>query len=123
MKQTSFPQNTSSCPETPTIPVTFTPSGPRETVWTRFLSRFLGHKYYANIIYARGSGCTKDGASINGELCCFIFSSRKQSRIHRSWLKHNKSFGYVETVTFRSHKSYARWNYEKMRHFNNSEPQ
>lgn len=62
----------------------------------------FGHKYYANVIYTKGT--TKR------ELSSFIFSNSEQAEWHRRDLETNYSFGYVETISFRSRKDYSESN-------------
>ena len=56
--------------------------------------KLLGIKYYANIINARGT--------LHSELCCFIFKTKEEARQHKLSLMANKSYQWVETVSFRS---------------------
>ena len=54
----------------------------------------LGTKYYANIINTRGTKRI--------ELSCFIFDNRQQAQDHARSLDDNRSFMFVETISFRS---------------------
>ncbi len=64
----------------------------------RILDHIFGRKYYANIINTRGtSRC---------EISCFIFRTREEAMEHKLSLDKTRSFMFVETVSFRSHKRY-----------------
>lgn len=56
----------------------------------------LGTKYYANIINTRGT------ADI--ELSCYIFDTRQQADEHARSLQNNRSFMFLETISFRSRR-------------------
>lgn len=62
----------------------------------------FGHKYYANVIHVKGTAIR--------ELSCFIFSTKEQAEEHRQGLSSNHSFGFVETVSFRSREDYSESN-------------
>lgn len=62
----------------------------------------LGQQYWANIINTRGTD--------RCEIACFIFTTRDDADKHRRDLEHNASFMWVETVSFRSRKQYAKVN-------------
>ena len=62
----------------------------------------FGHKYYANIIHTKGTSIR--------ELSCFIFSTKQQAEEHRLTLETTRSYGYVETVSFRSREDYSESN-------------
>lgn len=65
----------------------------------RLITEFiLGRKYWANVTYTRGV----DEAGLSYH----IFSSRQQAREHARSLSTNRSYGFVETVSFRSRKQY-----------------
>lgn len=66
--------------------------------WTAIVEYLLGRKYYANIVNMRGTE--------RCELCCFIFPTREEAEAHRRSLDLNRSFGFVETVSFRSRYAY-----------------
>lgn len=68
------------------------------TILKEIIATLLGRKYYANIIYTRGtSKC---------EISSFIFRSKQEALAHRNALENNLSFKYVETVSFRSRIDY-----------------
>lgn len=70
----------------------------QETVLQSIIAHIFGHKYYVNIINTRGtSKC---------EASSFIHRSRQEAERHRLEIESTRSFLYVETVTFRSHKDY-----------------
>ncbi len=62
------------------------------------LNHIFGRKYYANIINTRGTD--------RCEICCFIFHNRQEAEDHRRSLNDNRSFMYIETISFRSRKEY-----------------
>lgn len=64
----------------------------------RILDLLFGQKYYANIINTRGT--------FKYEISCFIFRTREQAEQHRLSLADNRSFMYIETVSFRSRHEY-----------------
>lgn len=67
-------------------------------VFTEILALLLGRKYYANIINTKGtSKC---------EVSSFIFRNKKEAMEHRKRLDSTVSYGYVETISFRSRKRY-----------------
>lgn len=59
----------------------------------------LGYKYYANIVNRKGTA--------DLELCCYIFTNKADAMKHKQDLNFNRSFNYVETVSFRSRTVYA----------------
>lgn len=71
---------------------------PKETVLTHLIALVVGHKYYANIVNTRGTGIT--------EISSFIFDSLDEANKHRSQIEETRSYLFVETVSFRSFKSY-----------------
>ena len=71
---------------------------PKETVLQRIISHVLGHKYYANIINTRGTEKI--------EMCSFIFRSKEAAYKHRIDIESTRSFMYIETISFRSHRNY-----------------
>lgn len=60
----------------------------------------LGRKYYANIIHTRGT--------TNHEISSYIFLSKADAAAHSDALQDNRSYRYVETVSFRSRRDYTR---------------
>lgn len=56
----------------------------------------LGQKYWANIINTRGTA--------KCEISCFIFDSKKKAEEHASSLDTNRSYGFIETISFRSRR-------------------
>lgn len=62
------------------------------------LNRLLGRKYYANIINVRGTD--------RCEITCHIFSTPEEAAQHAQTIASTASFLFIETVTFRSRKSY-----------------
>lgn len=71
---------------------------PEETIFTNFLARLLGHKYYANVINTRGTDKI--------EMSSFIFASLEDAQKHKEQLSTTRSFIHIETITFRSFKNY-----------------
>lgn len=68
------------------------------TVLTEIMAFIFGRKYYANIIHTRG---TK-----KCEVSSFIFLSKQDALAHRDELEDNRSYKFVETVSFRSRRNY-----------------
>ncbi len=64
----------------------------------KILAHILGNRYYANIINTRGTN--------RCEISCFIFHTKEEAMKHKLSLDANRSFMFVETVSFRSHKRY-----------------
>lgn len=64
----------------------------------RILAHILGNKYYANIVNTRGTN--------RCEISCFIFHTRDEAMKHKFSLDGNRSFLFIETISFRSHKRY-----------------
>lgn len=64
----------------------------------KIINRLFGHKYYANIINRRGTDMI--------DVSSFIFRTRKEADAHRDSLTNNRSFMYIETVSFRSRRKY-----------------
>ena len=58
----------------------------------------FGYKYYANIVWTRGTE--------RYELSSFIFTRKEDAERHKRDLEENRSFQYVETITFRSRNIY-----------------
>lgn len=69
-----------------------------ETVLESIIAFLFGHKYYANIIYTKGT--------TRQELTSFIHHSREEAEQHRRTIEETVSFGFVETISFRSRKDY-----------------
>lgn len=59
------------------------------------IEHLFGKKYYANIVNRRGTP--------QCELSSFIFSDPIEAANHRIRLQGNRSYAFVETVTFRAH--------------------
>ena len=64
----------------------------------KILDHIFGYKYYANIINTRGTD--------KCEICCFIFRNREEALKHKFSLDTNRSFLFIETISFRSRKQY-----------------
>lgn len=58
------------------------------------IAMILGQQYWANIINTRGTA--------KCEISCFIFDTREKADEHARSLDDNRSFGFVETISFRS---------------------
>ena len=78
------------------------------TLLTEIIAFLFGRKYYANIIFTRGTD--------NCDLSSFIFRTRREADLHRLALNNNRSYGYIETVSFRSRRQYGSSNIGAMRH-------
>lgn len=70
----------------------------QETTLTSILAFIFGHKYYANIINTRGTNKL--------EISSYIFRTREEALAHKKRIEETRSFLYVETISFRSHKDY-----------------
>ena len=68
------------------------------TLINLILTHIFGRKYYANIINTRGTD--------RCDICCFIFHNKEEAEAHRYRLNDNRSFMYIETISFRSRKEY-----------------
>ena len=64
----------------------------------KILAHILGNKYYANIVNTRGTN--------RCEISCFIFHTKQEAERHKQSLYDNRSFMFVETISFRSRKQY-----------------
>lgn len=64
----------------------------------RIMAHIFGKKYYANIIITRGTN--------RHEIASFIFHNKEEARQHRQRLEDNRSFKFIETISFRSRKDY-----------------
>jgi hypothetical protein len=60
------------------------------------IAMILGQKYWANIINTRGTA--------KCEISCFIFDTREKADEHARSLDTNRSYGFVETISFRSRR-------------------
>lgn len=70
----------------------------KETVFQAIIAHIFGHKYYANIINVRGTE--------QCEITSFIHRSKEDAEKHRRDIESTRSFLYIETISFRSHKDY-----------------
>ena len=68
------------------------------SLYTLITNFIFGTKYYANIINTRGTGLC--------EVACFIFHTRQEAKEHERSLATNRSFMFVETISFRSRRDY-----------------
>lgn len=64
------------------------------TILQSIIAMIFGRKYWANIINTRGTA--------KCEISCFIFETKEQANEHARSLDTNRSFGFVETISFRS---------------------
>ena len=69
-----------------------------KTVINAIIEFVLGKKYYANIIYTRGTR--------RCEISSIIFLTRKEADKHRMELLGTLSYLWIETISFRSRKDY-----------------
>lgn len=67
-------------------------------VFKRIANLLFGYKYYANIVCTRGTTRT--------EICSYIFRSKEEARKHQEGLELNRTFKYIETISFRSRKAF-----------------
>ncbi|MBR5835199.1 MAG: hypothetical protein IKY66_03450 [Bacteroidales bacterium] len=74
----------------------------KKTLLEIIIDFLFGHKYYANVIHVKGT--------TTRELSCFIFYTKEQAQEHRVTLDETRSFGFVETVSFRSREDYSESN-------------
>lgn len=58
------------------------------------LDHLLGRRYWLNIVYHVG---TK-----RCEVSSFIFTRREEARAHQQRLQDNRSFRFIQTISFRS---------------------
>lgn len=65
---------------------------------TQIINHIFGRKYYANIIFTRGTD--------RCDICSFIFRSKEEARKHMVELQSNLSYEYLETISFRSYQNY-----------------
>lgn len=70
----------------------------KKTLIQTVIDYILGNKYYANIVNTKGTGKI--------EICSFIFGSKEQAEKHRKTLDYTRSFLFIETICFRSRKTY-----------------
>lgn len=66
------------------------------TIIKSIIAMILGQKYWANVINMRGTDRI--------ELSCFIFDTREDADKHARSLDGNRSFQYIETISFRSRR-------------------
>lgn len=64
----------------------------------KLFHKLFGKRYYANVINVVGTD--------NFEICSRIFSSKEQAEEHRIRLSTTISYEWIETIHFRSRKSY-----------------
>lgn len=69
-----------------------------QDTWKAIVEMTIGRKYYVNIINTRGTA--------RHEASCFIFSSPEAAKQHADSLRSNRSYAYIETVSFRSRNIY-----------------
>ena len=58
------------------------------------IDHLFGRRYYANIVYHIGSR--------RCDISSYIFTTIEEAREHRDRLKDNRSFRFVQTISFRS---------------------
>ena len=58
------------------------------------IEHLFGRRYYANIVYHIGSR--------RYDISSYIFTTTKAAREHRDRLKDNRSFRFIQTISFRS---------------------
>nr|DAH91593.1 MAG TPA: C2H2 type zinc-finger protein [Caudoviricetes sp.] len=67
-----------------------------ETVLEHVIAYIFGHKYYANIVNMIGTA--------DCSICSFIFGSREEAERHKEELQTNRTYKYIETISFRSRR-------------------
>ncbi len=72
------------------------------TVLKEIIAFIFGRKYYANIINTRGTN--------KMEISSFIFRTKAEADRHKEDIKETLSYGFVETVSFRSRNDYYKIN-------------
>lgn len=65
---------------------------------TQIINHIFGCKYYANIVFTRGT--------TDCHICSFIFRTKEEARKHMVELQSNLSYEYIETISFRSYGNY-----------------
>lgn len=70
----------------------------KQTITEHIKSLLLGRKYYANICYMRGTA----SVFINDR----IFDREEKAAAHAFQLEANSSYGFVQTISFRSRNNY-----------------
>lgn len=70
----------------------------QETVLQSIIAHIFGHKYYVNVVNTRGTD--------KCETTSFIHRSHDAAERHRREIETTRTFLFVETVSFRSHKEY-----------------
>lgn len=58
------------------------------------IEHLFGRRYYANIVYHIGSR--------RCDISSYIFTTIEEAREHRDRLKYNRSFRFIQTISFRS---------------------
>lgn len=58
------------------------------------IEHLFGRRYYANIVYHIGSR--------RCDISSYIFTTIEEAREHRDRLKDNRSFRFIQTISFRS---------------------
>lgn len=66
----------------------------------KVIAFLLGYKYYANVVNRKGTA--------EMEMCCYIFATKREAMEHKADLAFNRSFRYVETVSFRSRTEFPK---------------
>ena len=66
----------------------------KESLLTMLTRHLLGRKYYANIVVSAGS--------FDYGISNYIFRTKEEADRHKQTLENNRSFDYVETISFRS---------------------
>ena len=70
----------------------------QETVLQAIIAHIFGHKYYVNIINTRGTD--------RCEATSYIHRSKEEAMRHKLEIESTRSYLYIETISFRSHKQY-----------------
>ena len=66
----------------------------KESLLTMLTRHLFGRKYYANIVVSAGS--------FDYGISNYIFRNKEEAYRHKQALGKNRSFDYVETISFRS---------------------
>ncbi len=70
----------------------------KETVLQAIIAHIFGHKYYANIVNTKGTNRI--------EITSFVHHTKEEAEKHRQEIESTRTFLFIETVSFRSHKEY-----------------
>lgn len=72
----------------------------KDIVISKVIEHLFGRKYYCNVINCRGT--------LNAEVSSFIFATKAEAEAHKLSLVANRSYQWIETISFRSKNDYAK---------------